>query len=185
MEHVEVTKGGCFWKGGDTVTITTIMLYWLLLTLIMLMKIIVLSGFHHIRFGWRERKRKVWVRISSSDIARVWRMWKCLGYNFSLGVNWECGCRTRGIASFRMMATWASCRTGLKSACISTQRKNNLWVEKQSRTIFLIFNFYSVTIVCIFSPSVHPTPASPTSLPHLYPPPWFCPCVLYSSSHHF
>ena len=41
-------------------------------------------------------------------------------------------------------------------------------------------NFYSVKIVCIFSPSLHPTPANPTSLPHLHPPPWFCPCVLYS-----
>ena len=47
----------------------------------------------------------------------------------------------------------------------------------------LIYLFYSVTIVCIFSPSLHPTPASPTSFPHLYPPPWFCPCVLYSSSY--
>ena len=37
---------------------------------------------------------------------------------------------------------------------------------------FILFYFiYSVTIVCIFSPSLHPTPASPTSLPHLYPPP--------------
>ena len=43
--------------------------------------------------------------------------------------------------------------------------------------------FYSVTIVCIFSPSLHPTPASPTSLSHLYPPPWFYPCVLYRSSY--
>ena len=42
----------------------------------------------------------------------------------------------------------------------------------------LFIYFYSVTIVCIFSPSLHPTPASPTSLPHLYPPPWFCPCLL-------
>ena len=50
--------------------------------------------------------------------------------------------------------------------------------------IFLKFiYFYSLTIVCIFSPSLHPTPASPTSLPHLHPPPWFCPCVLYSSSY--
>ena len=46
------------------------------------------------------------------------------------------------------------------------------------------FNFYcySITVVCLFSPSLHPTPAEPTSLPHLHPPPWFCPCVLYSSS---
>ena len=48
---------------------------------------------------------------------------------------------------------------------------------------FILFYFYSVTIVCIFSPSLHPTPDSPTSLPHLYPPPWFCLCVLYSSSY--
>ena len=47
---------------------------------------------------------------------------------------------------------------------------------------FFFFNCYSVTIVCIFSPSLHPTPANPTSLPYLYPPPWFCLCVLYSSS---
>ena len=49
---------------------------------------------------------------------------------------------------------------------------------------FFIFYFYcySITVVCLFSPSLHPTPAEPTSLPHLYPPPWFCPCVLYSSS---
>ena len=46
--------------------------------------------------------------------------------------------------------------------------------------LFLLFYVYSVTIVCIFAPSLHPTPANPTSLPHLYPPPWFCPCVLYS-----
>ena len=47
-----------------------------------------------------------------------------------------------------------------------------------------LFNFYcySVTVVCIFSPSLHPTPAEPTSLPCLHPPPRFCPCVLYSSS---
>ena len=42
--------------------------------------------------------------------------------------------------------------------------------------------FFSVTIVCIFSPSLHPTSASPTSLPHPYPPPWLGPCVIYSSS---
>ena len=44
------------------------------------------------------------------------------------------------------------------------------------------FNFYcySITVVCLFSSSLYPTLAKPTSLPHL--PPWFCPCVLYSSS---
>ena len=37
---------------------------------------------------------------------------------------------------------------------------------------FFFFNFYcySITVVCLFSPSLHPTPAEPTSLPHLHPP---------------
>ena len=48
--------------------------------------------------------------------------------------------------------------------------------------IFKNFYCYSITVVCLFSPSLHPTPAEPTSLPHHHPPPWFCPCVLYSSS---
>ena len=46
----------------------------------------------------------------------------------------------------------------------------------------LNFYCYSITVVCLFSPSLHPTPAEPTPLPHLHPPPWFCACVLYSSS---
>ena len=52
------------------------------------------------------------------------------------------------------------------------------------RYFLFFFNFYcySVTVVCLFSPSLHPTPAEPTSVLHLHPPPWFCPCVLYSSS---
>ena len=48
--------------------------------------------------------------------------------------------------------------------------------------IFLNFYWYSITVVCLFAPSLHPTPAEPTSFPYLHPPPWFCPCVLYSSS---
>ena len=55
---------------------------------------------------------------------------------------------------------------------------------KQCITFSFQKNFYcySITVVCLFSPPLHPTPAEPTSLPHLHPPPWFCPCVLYSSS---
>ena len=48
--------------------------------------------------------------------------------------------------------------------------------------IFFIFYCYSITVVCLFSPSLHPTPVELPSLPHLHPPPWFCPRVLYSSS---
>ena len=47
----------------------------------------------------------------------------------------------------------------------------------------LHFFFYccSITVVCIFSTPFYPTPAKSTSLPRLHPPPWCCPCVLYSS----
>ena len=57
-----------------------------------------------------------------------------------------------------------------------------LWAPLQNWGFFLSFFFfycYSITVVCLFSPSLHPTPAEPTSLPPLHPPPWFCPCVLY------
>ena len=45
-----------------------------------------------------------------------------------------------------------------------------------------IFYCYSITIVCLFSPSLLSTPAEPTSLPHPHHPPQFCPCVLHNSS---
>ena len=54
------------------------------------------------------------------------------------------------------------------------------------RKEWFFFNFFKFFVViqlqlCAFYP--HPsTPPKPPSLPHLYPPPWFCPCVLYSSS---
>ena len=46
---------------------------------------------------------------------------------------------------------------------------------KEKERIFLKNNFifycYSITVVCLFSPSLHPTPVEPPSLPHLHPPP--------------
>ena len=50
-------------------------------------------------------------------------------------------------------------------------------------SFFFLIKFFIVIQLqlCAFYP--HPsTPPKPPSLPHLYPPPWFCPCVLYSSS---
>ena len=49
-------------------------------------------------------------------------------------------------------------------------------------SLFFFNFFYSVTIVCIFSPCLYPTPAKPTSLLCFHPSPWFCPHVPYSSS---
>ena len=45
--------------------------------------------------------------------------------------------------------------------------------EQQVFVVVVVFNFYcySITVVCLPSPSLHPTPAEPTSLPHLHPPP--------------
>ena len=48
--------------------------------------------------------------------------------------------------------------------------------------IFKLFYCCSITVVFIFSPPLHPTPAKPTSVPCFHPPPWFWTCVLYSSS---
>ena len=62
--------------------------------------------------------------------------------------------------------------------------KSLLNFEQTSFFFFLFFKkiyCYSITVVCIFSPFLHPTPAKPTSFPRLHPPPWFCPCILYSS----
>ena len=44
---------------------------------------------------------------------------------------------------------------------------------------FLLLLNYSCLHFLHFPP---PPPAKPTSLPHLHPSPWICPCVLYSSS---
>ena len=53
--------------------------------------------------------------------------------------------------------------------------------------IYLFLNLIFIVIqlqLSAFSPhpSTPPQPNPPTSLPRLHPPPWFCPCVLYSSS---
>ena len=67
----------------------------------------------------------------------------------------------------------------------SIQKKENTnWPEEKKWFCLFLKNVYcySITVVCIFSPSLHHTPAKPTSLPRLRSPPWFCPCVLYSSS---
>ena len=61
--------------------------------------------------------------------------------------------------------------------------KGNICKIFKKDFIYLFNLFCPVTIVCIFSPTLHPTPDSLTSFSHLHPPPWFCPCVLYSSSY--
>ena len=80
------------------------------------------------------------------------------------------------LSSMQYTSTIQRCYIILVFYCCS---KTSLQTETFLKFIFI---FYSVTIVCIFSPSLHPSPANPTSLSHLYPPPRFCPCVLYSSS---
>ena len=45
-----------------------------------------------------------------------------------------------------------------------------LKAEGKEKIFFLIFKLFyccSITVVCIFSPPVYPTPAKPTSLPYL------------------
>ena len=68
---------------------------------------------------------------------------------------------------------------------ISTKIGNKVVMLSITYILFFWINYFiccSITVVCIFSPPLPPTPAKPTSLPCFHPPPWFCPCVLYSSS---
>ena len=68
-----------------------------------------------------------------------------------------------------------------------------IWVIKENKVPYLLLLYYiylfnkllyccSITVVCIFSPPLPPTPAKLTFLPCFHPPLWFCPYVLYSSS---
>ena len=66
--------------------------------------------------------------------------------------------------------------------CVYNQRRNWWVIWQLYFSFFFVFNCCSITVVCIFFPPLHPTLAKPTSLPHLHPLLWFCPCVLYSSS---
>ena len=66
--------------------------------------------------------------------------------------------------------------------------RENINRKKRKILTFFFFSFFKIFIVVqlqlsAFSPHPsHPTPAKPTSLPCSHPPPWFYPCVLYSSS---
>ena len=79
--------------------------------------------------------------------------------------------------SYKILAGfyWVSLIINCKSTCISPG-------HFCLYSLFKNFYCYSITVVCIFSPSFYPTPAKPTSLPHFHLPPWFSPCVLYSTS---
>ena len=66
---------------------------------------------------------------------------------------------------------------------ISVNYKNVFFFFENSTSIYVFFQFLNYFIVVQLQLSAFlPTPANPTSLPCFYPPPWFCPCVLYSSS---
>ena len=49
-------------------------------------------------------------------------------------------------------------------------------------SIFKNFYCYSITVVWLFSPSLHPPQLNPPPSPTSTSPPRFCPCVLYNSS---
>ena len=57
--------------------------------------------------------------------------------------------------------------------CCRSSHFNNYCSLRVPLSLFF-FNFYcySITVVCIFSPPLPPTPAKHTSLPCFHPPPW-------------
>ena len=73
---------------------------------------------------------------------------------------------------------------------METESKNIKWdimikspkMKDKERIFFKLFYCCSIIVVCLFSPPLYATPAKTTSLPCFHPPPWFCPCVLYTSS---
>ena len=80
-------------------------------------------------------------------------------------------------------------KDSLISMCVTIEHQNTggknpmqLQREKDEFTFMKLCYCCSITIVCIFSPPLYPTPANPTSLPCCHPPPWFCPSVLDSGS---
>ena len=80
-----------------------------------------------------------------------------------------------------------SCHLFIRSQIKCHLERSSLIILFQ--TLFY-FNFFKLINLFLFSynclhflPFPPPHPASPTSLPHLYPPSWFCLCVLYSSSY--
>ena len=80
-----------------------------------------------------------------------------------------------------LVQLWQSSLTRSKSTILCSHNTTYLFMATFSFffILILILYCYSITVVCLFSPSLHPTPAEPPSLPHLHSPPWFCPCVLY------
>ena len=71
---------------------------------------------------------------------------------------------------------WTSLQTTLSPNLALWPPNDSLsWLTFLKNWIFLFFFFfnfycYSITVVCLFSPSLHPTPAEPISIPHLHPP---------------
>ena len=66
-------------------------------------------------------------------------------------------------AEHHFICFWGLCMPSLEKCVLKTFVHLFLF--------FFFFNFYcySITVVCLFSPSLHPTPAEPTSLPHVHP----------------
>ena len=56
------------------------------------------------------------------------------------------------------------------------------WIFNSQFWSFFGNNFFLLLLFSYNCLHFLPTPAKPTSLPRLHPPPWFSPCVLYSSS---
>ena len=58
-------------------------------------------------------------------------------------------------------------------SCGIDQLRDSTLMSLQGSFLFFFFYCYAITVVCLFSPSLYPTPGEPTSLPPLHPPPWF------------
>ena len=65
---------------------------------------------------------------------------------------------------------WLLSNCSLKDGRFTFSKFEQLFTEVFFFFFILILYCYSITVVCLFSPSLHPTPAKPPSLLYLHPP---------------
>ena len=99
----------------------------------------------------------------------------------------EIGCHC---CSLRLLSTLGSIVLIIMSSDLTQHENGAAEWDDTCKYILLFLFFFNFSIILLlfnysclhFLPPLYPTPAKPTFLPCFHPPPWFCPCVLYSSS---
>ena len=98
--------------------------------------------------------------------------------NMSSGAGWSPRNLVPSSLAVRLLTISDDWAPHVVSSCHFPSLLTSLTDSSNSLKIIL----FSITFVCIFSLPLSSTLAKLTFLPCFYPPPWFCPWILYSSS---